>query len=325
VTNLAEVSAGSHKLPASTPVVIFKATQNGYGDLNWVMDVGPGAPAIEGDDHNVVSADGATTVPAHWTLVGTNGYFTNIYLEHNPPAADKIHLAHINSAAADAGTLLDDPISYVYPDPISGPQLWQSDGYNLQRDINKHAQGWAFDSNIGEFWTVPDPSAEPDGEVLQTLGGLSTWATKTHGHAVGSGGTIAGSDAGVTLTGSTLNGAALNGAAFGAASLGSLAFTTTISVPGAGGSGGTITLTGNGVGGTPNGVIFTGTFGGCVLSEPAANPAGSKYLLLTGVFTGTGMAGETIQGILHVWSLATGAGWTGTETIDSWSITWSTP
>ena len=86
------------------------------------------------------------------------------------------------------------------------------------------------------------------------------------------GGTLAGTNAGLTLTGSTLIAVqGLNGGGLITGSnLGSVAFTTgalasgSLQTGGTFAAGGTFTITGNGSNGVPNGVIFSGTF-----SQPA--------------------------------------------------------
>jgi hypothetical protein len=118
-------------------------------------------------------------------------------------------------------------------------------------------------------------------------------------------GTLAGSSAGLTLSGSELtevNG--LGGLGNITGGLGSLSFTTGMMMSGnltTGATfmaGGSFTITGNGTGGIPNGVIFSGTFTGPVTwtEVTTSGPDGSIYYTLSGSISGTWYNGQTVDG-----------------------------
>jgi hypothetical protein len=119
------------------------------------------------------------------------------------------------------------------------------------------------------------------------------------------GGTLSGSSAGLTLTGSLLsevNG--LGGLGLIQGGLGSLTFSTGAMTSGSFATGavfaagGTFTITGNGTGGIPNGVIFSGTFSGPVTFTPSGTVGvnGSIYYTLSGAISGTWYNGQTVNG-----------------------------
>jgi hypothetical protein len=86
--------------------------------------------------------------------------------------------------------------------------------------------------------------------------------------------------------------------------LGSLSFSTgaltsgSLTTGGTFAAGGTFTITGNGTGGIPNGVIFSGTFSGPVTwtEVTTSGPNGSIYYTLSGAITGTWYNGTTVSG-----------------------------
>jgi hypothetical protein len=118
-----------------------------------------------------------------------------------------------------------------------------------------------------------------------------------------SGGTLSGSDAGLTLTGSVL--AAVNGyhgMGLITGNLGTVEFTTGALISGStdmGGTfaaGGTFTVTGNGSNGLPNGVIFSGTFDSPVTWTLVTLANGTHNYVLSGTLAGNmGGAGVTVQ------------------------------
>jgi len=118
-----------------------------------------------------------------------------------------------------------------------------------------------------------------------------------------SGGTLSGSNSGLSLSGSTLIGVkGLNGGGLITGSnLGSVSFSTGALASGdlmSGGTfaaGGSFTITGNGTNGIPNGVIFSGTFSGPVtwIMTPEAN--GTHIYELIGAISGPGAVGATVQ------------------------------
>jgi hypothetical protein len=119
------------------------------------------------------------------------------------------------------------------------------------------------------------------------------------------GGTLAGSSAGLSLTGSELTAVdGFNGLGLIQGGLGSVSFTTGALISGnltTGGvfaSGGTFTITSNGTGGLPDGVIFSGTFSSNVTWTENLNcgPGGSVCYTLSGSISGTWYNGTTVNG-----------------------------
>jgi len=142
------------------------------------------------------------------------------------------------------------------------------------------------------------------------------------------GGTLTGTSAGLTLTGSALtvvDGLGGLGLITGA-DLGGLSFTTGALTGGnlAGGAtfaaGGSFTITGNGTGGIPSGVIFSGTFSGPVTwtEVTTSGPNGSVYYILTGAVSGTWYTGATVNGATTQITFNAGKnGFTGSVTLGS--------
>jgi hypothetical protein len=129
------------------------------------------------------------------------------------------------------------------------------------------------------------------------------------------GGTLSGTNAGLTLTGSTLIAVqGLNGGGLIVGSnLGSVTFTTgalasgSLQTGGTFAAGGSFTITGNGSNGVPNGVIFSGTF-----SQPAAwtlvtLPDGTHNYTLTGALSGS-LQGFNTNGVTVQLTINTGKG-----------------
>lgn len=118
------------------------------------------------------------------------------------------------------------------------------------------------------------------------------------------GGTLTGTSAGLTLTGSELTVVDGLGGGIVTGGLGSLSFTTggltsgSLTTGGTFAAGGTFTITGNGKGGIPNGVIFSGTFSGPVTwtEITTSGPNGSIYYTLTGAISGTWYNGTIVNG-----------------------------
>jgi len=144
---------------------------------------------------------------------------------------------------------------------------------------------------------------------------LAAWASSSE-DIINAGGTLSGSNSGMSLTGSML--IKVDGS-MAPPSLGTFAFTTGALVSGdvlngatfAGG--GMVTVTGNGTNGVPNGVIFTGTFTG-----PVTWTRNGEFYSLTGVATGGGMTLSITQ------LVATGkGGFHGTGTVASGDSTLS--
>ena len=142
-----------------------------------------------------------------------------------------------------------------------------------------------------------------------------------------SGGTLAGSTAGLTLTGSLLvavNG--LNGLALVTGNdLGSVSFSTGALVAGGsmqmGGTfaaGGSFTITGNGSSGIPNGTIFSGAFSGPATWTLVTLANGTHNYTLTGAVAGTLGSGFHTNGVTVQLTINTGRGYfNGSTTISS--------
>lgn len=138
-----------------------------------------------------------------------------------------------------------------------------------------------------------------------------------------SGGTLAGTNAGLTLTGSMLIAVTgFNGGGIVTGDLGTVAFTTgalssgNLQMGGTFASGGTFTISGNGTGGLPNGVIFSGTFSGSVTWTLATLANGTHNYTLTGVVTGT-MGGMNVNGVTVQLTINTGKGFYSGSTLIS--------
>ncbi|HLZ40342.1 MAG TPA: PEP-CTERM sorting domain-containing protein [Candidatus Sulfotelmatobacter sp.] len=146
-----------------------------------------------------------------------------------------------------------------------------------------------------------------------------------------SGGTLSGTTAGLTLTGSMLvavNG--YNGGGMVTGDLGTVSFTTgalssgDLQMGGTFAAGGTFTISGNGTGGLPNGVVFSGTFSGPVSWTLTTLGNGTHNYTLTGVVTGT-MGGMTVNGVTVQLTINTGKGfYSGSTTISGGDTTVTT-
>ena len=129
-----------------------------------------------------------------------------------------------------------------------------------------------------------------------------------------SGGTLTGTNAGLTQTGSTLiavNG--LNGGGLITGNLGTVDFSTGALASGDlqnGGTfaaGGSFTITGNGTNGVPNGVIFNGTFSSPVAWTLVTLPDGTHNYTLSGVLSGS-LQGFSTNGVTVQLTINTGKG-----------------
>ena len=117
-------------------------------------------------------------------------------------------------------------------------------------------------------------------------------------------GTLTGTSEGLTLTGSELTEIqGLGGGGLIQGMLGSLTFTTgaltsgSLTTGGTFAAGGSFVITGNGTGGIPTGVIFSGTFSGPVTwTEITSGPNGAIYYTLTGAISGTWYNGTSVSG-----------------------------
>ena len=135
--------------------------------------------------------------------------------------------------------------------------------------------------------------------LILTLSGL-TFATSVD--AVNQSGMLTGSGSGLSVTGSTLVAIGITGGTLITGNLGAVSFGTGALTSGslaAGGSfagGGSFVVTGNGTGGIPNGVIFSGSF-----SDPATWTLitlsnGTHEYQLTGALSGTWFNGRSVVG-----------------------------
>jgi hypothetical protein len=146
---------------------------------------------------------------------------------------------------------------------------------------------------------------------------LAAFANSASIGTTSTGGTLTGSASGLTLTGSTLqivNG--LPGSSGGSVGndLGSLTLTTGALTSGSltGGNmtfaaGGSFTITGNGVNGVPNGVIFSGTFVNPVAVTENCIGASCSYQI-NGALTGTLYTGFTTKAFTTVITVASHKG-----------------
>lgn len=128
------------------------------------------------------------------------------------------------------------------------------------------------------------------------------------------GGTLSGTNAGLTLSGSILDAVTgYNGGGLVTGDLGTVSFTTgalssgSLAMGGTFASGGTFTVDGNGTGGLPNGVVFSGTFSGTVTWTLTTLANGTHNYTLTGVVTGM-MGGMSVNGVSVQLTVNTGKG-----------------
>jgi PEP-CTERM motif len=159
---------------------------------------------------------------------------------------------------------------------------------------------------------------------------LAAFATSQVGFS-NSGGILSGSSAGMSLGTSKL--IAANGMGLGllTGNLGTLSFSTgslksgDLQMGATFNPGGSFVITGNGTGGLPNGVIFSGTFSGPVIWAlvPVTKGATHNYTL-TGSVSGTWFTGKASQGAAVQLTINTGHKWFNGETklsMDSTNIT----
>jgi hypothetical protein len=140
-----------------------------------------------------------------------------------------------------------------------------------------------------------------------------------------SGGSLSGTNSGLTLTGSAL--IAVNGLGGGliTGNLGTVSFSTgalmsggTLQKGGTFAAGGSFSITGNGTGGIPNGVIFNGSFAGPVTWTLVTLANGTNNYTLSGALTGTWIGGAAVQGATVQLTINTGKGFfNGSTTISS--------
>jgi hypothetical protein len=139
------------------------------------------------------------------------------------------------------------------------------------------------------------------------------------------GGTLSGTNSGLTLTGSTLIAAnGLGGGLITGSNLGTVSFSTgalsggTLQMGATFAAGGSFSITGNGTGGIPNGVIFNGSFAGPVTWTLVTLANGTHNYTLSGALTGTWMGGGAVNGATVQLTINTGKGFfNGSTTISS--------
>jgi hypothetical protein len=146
-----------------------------------------------------------------------------------------------------------------------------------------------------------------------------------------SGGTLSGTNSGLTLTGSTLIAANGLGGGLITGNLGTVSFSTgvlsrgTLQMGGTFATGGAFSITGNGTGGIPNGVIFNGSFTGPVTWTLVTLANGTHNYTLTGSLTGTWYAGGTVNGATVQLTINTGHGFfNGQTTVSSGDTNFTT-
>lgn len=139
-----------------------------------------------------------------------------------------------------------------------------------------------------------------------------------------SSGTLTGSSAGLSLSGSTLiavNGLGTLGLVTG--NLGSITFSTgalssgTLQMGATFASGGSFVITGNGTGGIPNGMIFSGSFSGPATWILVTLANGTHNYTLTGSLTGTWYTGQVVDGATVQLTINTGKGFFSGSTMIS--------
>jgi len=147
-----------------------------------------------------------------------------------------------------------------------------------------------------------------------------------------SGGTLSGTNTGLTLTGSTLIAAnGLGGGLITGSNLGTVSFSTgvlssgTLQMGGTFAAGGAFSISGNGTGGIPNGVIFNGSFTGLVTWTLITLGNGTHNYTLTGSLTGTWYAGGTVNGATVQLTINTDRGFfNGQTTVSSGDTNFTT-
>jgi hypothetical protein len=143
-----------------------------------------------------------------------------------------------------------------------------------------------------------------------------------------SGGTLSGTNAGLSLSGSTLVAViGFNGGGTITGDLGTVSFTTgalasgSLAMGGTFNGGGTFTINGNGTGGIPNGVLFSGTFSGPITWTLTTLAGGTHSYTLTGVLTGM-LGGTSVNAVTVQLTVNTGAGFfTGSASISGGDTT----
>ncbi|HWZ78005.1 MAG TPA: PEP-CTERM sorting domain-containing protein [Candidatus Sulfotelmatobacter sp.] len=129
-----------------------------------------------------------------------------------------------------------------------------------------------------------------------------------------SGGTLAGSNSGLSLSGSVLIAVNGNGGLITGNDLGSVSFQTgalssgSLQNGGTFAAGGWFTITGNGSNGVPTGTLFTGTFSGPASWSLTTLANGTHNYTLTGTLSGTTASGYSTVGVTVQLTINTGKG-----------------
>jgi hypothetical protein len=147
------------------------------------------------------------------------------------------------------------------------------------------------------------------------------------------GGTLSGSDTGLSLTGSSLTSVVgFPGLGSATGDLGSIHFTTgalasgSLQFGGTFNAGGTFTILGNGTDGLPTGVIFQGTFTSPVTWVLNNTTSGSHSYTLTGTISGTWYTGQTDTGVTTELTVNTSKGYfNGRTAVSGGSTSIGTP
>jgi hypothetical protein len=126
------------------------------------------------------------------------------------------------------------------------------------------------------------------------------------------GGTLAGSDAGLSLSGSTLVAVlGFNGNGLITGDLGTVTFSTgaltsgSVQMGGTFAAGGSLTISGNGTNGIPSGTLFTGSFSGPVTWSLLSLGNGTHNYTLQGTLTGTA-GGVSVNAVTAELTINTG-------------------
>ena len=140
---------------------------------------------------------------------------------------------------------------------------------------------------------------------------------------VNSGGTLTGTNAGLSLTGSILASVSgLNGGGLITGNLGTVTFSTgslasgSLQMGGTFNGGGSFSVVGNGNNGIPNGTIFSGTFSGPATWTLTTLANGTHSYTLTGVLTGT-LGSLSTNGVTVQLTINTGKGFFNGSTLIS--------
>lgn len=166
-------------------------------------------------------------------------------------------------------------------------------------------------------------------KLCTLLVALSLPALATSVDFTNAGGTLAGTTAGLILTGSTLTGA-FSGSLSLTGDLGALAFQTgalssgTLANGGTFAAGGSFIIAGNGTAPLPNGTIFSGGFDAPATWAMITLSNGTHNYTLTGTLSGTFFNGQHVSGVTVQLTVNTGTGfYNGSAPLSSGDTTFS--